>query len=138
MVVLSLLNIGSTTALTAMFALTTSTLYVSYLIPIVLLVMKRLRKDHIAFGPWTLGRWGLPVNIFAILFGILVCIFVPFPTILPVTAQNMNYCGPVFGGLMILLPFYWRIKGRHTFKGPLQELLEPRNRRSSNSEAHLS
>jgi len=120
-----------------MFALTTSSLYISYLIPIILLVMKRFRKEPITFGPWTLGRWGMPVNLFAIVFGIFVCIFVPFPTILPVTAENMNYCGPVFVGLIILLMFDWMVRGRVKFTGPLKELLEPRNRRSSSS-AHLS
>jgi len=134
-VVLSLLNVASTTALTAMFALTNSSLYISYLIPIILLVMKRSRGEPIAFGPWTLGRWGMPVNLFAIVFGVFVCIFVPFPTILPVTAENMNYCGPVFGGLIILLLIDWMIRGRAKFTGPLKELLEPRNRRSS-SNAH--
>jgi choline transport protein len=98
--------------------------------------MKRFRKEPIAFGPWTLGRWGMPVNIFAILFGTLVCIFVPFPTILPVTANNMNYCGPVLGGLIILLLFDWMFRGRRTFRGPLKELLEPKIRRGSTT-AHL-
>lgn len=120
-----------------MFALTNSTLYVSYIIPILLLVMKRIRKEPIAFGPWTLGKWGLPVNIFAIVFAVFICIFVPFPTILPVTAINMNYCGPVFGGLIILLLLDWVFRGRRTFRGPLKELLEPRARRSS-STAHLA
>lgn len=135
-VLLSLINIASTTALTAMFALTTSTLYISYLIPIILLVMKRIRKEPIAFGPWTLGRWGMPVNLFSIVFGTFVIIFVPFPPVLPVTAENMNYCGPVFVGLIILLIFDWMVRGRITFTGPLKELLEPRRR--SSSTAHLS
>jgi len=131
-VILSLINIASTTALTAMLALSTQTLYVSYMIPIILVVMKRFRKEPIAFGPWTLGRWGMPVNIFAIAFGTFVIIFAPFPPILPVTADNMNYAGPVFGGLLVLLLIYWVISGRHTFTGPLKELLEPRRRSSSN------
>src|SRR4051794_20512556 len=48
-IALSLLNIASTTALNAMFALTTSSLYISYLIPIVLLLLKRIRQEPITF-----------------------------------------------------------------------------------------
>jgi amino acid transporter len=123
----SFINIGSTMALAAILALTTSSLYISYIIPIVLLVLKRFNRDAepIKFGPWTMGRWGLAVNVYAILFGTFVVIFVPFPSSLPVTAQNMNYAGPVFLGLCVLLVGDWLIRGRRTFTGPLKELLQP-------------
>jgi choline transport protein len=125
-VLLSLINIGSTTALSAILALTTSSIYISYLIPIIMLVIRRFNQDRdpIVFGPWTLGRWGLAINIYAILFGTFICIFVPFPTTIPVTALNMNYCGPVFLGLCILLVFDWLIRGRGRYVGPLKELLQ--------------
>jgi len=136
-ILLSLINIASTTALSAFFALTTASLYISYVIPIVLLIWKRFRKEEIAFGPWTLGRWGMAVNIFAVVYAFFVCIFVPFPPILPVTKDNMNYAAPVLLGLLILLSIDWMIRGRLNFTGPLKELLEPRTRRSS-SNAHMT
>ena len=73
----------------------------------------------------------MAVNIFAIAFAIFVIIFAPFPSMLPVTADNMNYSGPVFGALVVLLLIFWVISGRHKFTGPLKELLEPRRRSSS-------
>ena len=131
---LTIINIFSSTALNAILALATTSLYVSYIIPIILLVMKRLRvrqarngdhEDAIIFGPWSLGRWGMAINIYAIVFGIFVCIFVPFPPIVPVTAENMNYCGPVFLGLILLLCLDWLVRGKKTFTGPvLNELLK--------------
>jgi choline transport protein len=127
-VLLSLINIGSSTALSALLALTNISLYVSYLIPIFLVLLKRLRKEPIQFGPWTLGRWGLAVNLYAIVFGVFVCIFVPFPPIIPVTAENMNYCAPVFLVLIVLLGFDWAFRGRITYTGPLRKLLQPTDR----------
>ena len=127
-ILLSLINIGSTTALNALLALTNISLYISYLIPITLVLMKRLRKEKINFGPWSLGRWGMAVNLYAIVFGVFVCIFVPFPPNLPVTAENMNYCAPVFLGLIVLLGLDWMLRGKIAYKGPLKRLLEPTNR----------
>jgi choline transport protein len=130
-VLLSLINIGSSTALSAILALTTFSLYLSYLIPIILILIKRFNRSDpnpIKFGPWTLGRLGVWVNIYAVVFGILVCIFVPFPPIVPVTAVNMNYSGPVFGALMVFLIFDWVIRGRKKYEGPLKELLEATQR----------
>ena len=46
-------------------------------------------KRPIQYGPWTLGRYGLVINILAIAFCIFLIIFLPFPSELPVTGQNM-------------------------------------------------
>jgi choline transport protein len=127
-VLLSLINIGSSTALNALLALTNISLYISYLVPIFLVLLKRLRKEPLQFGPWTLGRWGMAVNLYAIVFGVFVCIFVPFPPMVPVTAENMNYCAPVFLGLIVLLGFDWVFRGRRSYTGPLKKLLEPADR----------
>lgn len=57
-VLLSLVNIASTTALSAILALTTSSLFISYIIPVVMMARKRIRKEPIAFGPfcaWPMG-----------------------------------------------------------------------------------
>lgn len=132
--ILSLINIASTTALNAILALSTMSLYISYLIPIILLVMKRLHAstdpEPLVFGPWTLGRWGMAINIYAIVFGTFICIFVPFPTIIPVTALNMNYSGPVFMGLCVLLVGDWLFRGRKRYTGPTKELLQLPDQRS--------
>ena len=126
-VLLSLINIGSDTALNAILALSTSSLYISYLIPIILLVFRRFNQNgtSIKWGPWTMGPWvGLAVNIYSIIFGIFIIIFTPFPSMLPVTAENMNYSGPVFGGMAILLIIDWFFRGRDRFKGPLKEQMQ--------------
>ncbi|KAH8700110.1 putative amino acid permease [Talaromyces proteolyticus] len=126
-VLISLINIGSTTALSAILALTTCSLYLSYIIPIILLVVRRFSQssggEPVRFGPWTMGRYGLGVNLYAILFGIFIIVFVPFPTQMPVTAENMNYAGPVFGVMALLLLIDWFMRGRKGFQGPLKELL---------------
>ncbi|KAH1310456.1 hypothetical protein KXX47_006456 [Aspergillus fumigatus] len=122
-VLLSLVNIASTTALSAILALTTSSLFISYIIPVVMMARKRIRKEPIAFGPFALGRWGLAINIYAIVFGVFICTFVSFPTEIPVTATNMNYSGPVFLGVSVLLICDWAVRGRRRFTGPLKELL---------------
>jgi choline transport protein len=137
-VLLSLINIGSSTALSALLALSNISLYISYLIPIILIAIKRVRPSEgpIDFGPWNLGRYGLAVNLYAIVFGVFVCIFVPFPPIVPVTAVNMNYCAPVFLGLVILLGFDWIIRGRSRYTGPLKDLLQPTDRERIGSRSH--
>lgn len=90
MVLLSLINIGSAVAFNAILSLSTLALYVSYLIPIVLLVMKRFRKESIGLGPWNLGRWGLAINLYAVIFGVFVVIWLPFPSVCIPTTSFMR------------------------------------------------
>ncbi|KAJ5546784.1 hypothetical protein N7494_004369 [Penicillium frequentans] len=119
-VLLSVINAASETALSAILALSTSSLYVSYLIPVMLMIIRRVdtSRGPIPFGPWTLGRYGMAINIFALAFGVFVCIFVPFPTQIPVTAANMNWSGPVFLGVVILLVIDWTFRARTKYTGP--------------------
>ena len=123
-VLLSLINIGSSTALNAVLSLSTLGLYVSYLIPISLLFLKRLRREHITYGPFRLGKYGFWINAYAIVFGVYVSIFLPFPGQVPVTAGTMNYAGPVFGVVLILAVLDWVFRGRRYYDGPIQETAE--------------
>ena len=124
-VLLSLINIGSSTALNAIISLSTLALYISYLIPIALLVLKRIKYKSIGpTGPFTLGRWGLPLNVFALVYGVFICIFLPFPSTMPVTAVNMNYASPVFGFVLLFALAYWFIRGKYVYTGPIREISE--------------
>ena len=121
MALLSLINIGSSIALNAILSLSTLALYISYIIPIVLLVMKRLRNEAITYGPWTLGRAGLWINLYAIIFAIFVCIWLPWPYGPAPTASTMNYAGPVFIALVLVALVDWFVRGRKYYAGPTRE-----------------
>jgi choline transport protein len=98
---LQLINIGSTTALYAILSVSTIALYISYMLPILFLLIHRLRAKHIAYGPFKLGPFGILLNIFSLLYGIYILIWLPFPPFLPVTSTNMNYGGPVMGAVIL-------------------------------------
>src|SRR5271170_4669914 len=117
---LNLINLGSTTAFFAIISLNTLALYISYIIPMVFIVMAKLRGDHIPYGPFRLGRWGLPINAFAIIYAIFIAIFLPFPPFLPVTAASMNYGGPVMGFVILFALADWFISGRKRFQVPVK------------------
>jgi choline transport protein len=120
---LSLINIGSTTAFNALISLTTLGFYFSYAIPTVMFAIRRYSVSNpIRFGPWTMGRIGLAVNILAICFCIFLIIFLPFPPYLPVTGTNMNYASPVFAAVMIFATLNYIVRARKKFTGPIKEI----------------
>lgn len=121
---LGLVNIGSSTAFNALTSLALIGHYTSYLLPISLLVLRRFGKKEIPWGPWTLGRWGLPINIVSIAYSILLIVFMVFPPYQPVRAENMNYASVIFGAAILVSTVLWFVYGRRTYWGPVREVIE--------------
>ncbi|KAG4281784.1 hypothetical protein FPRO06_10688 [Fusarium proliferatum] len=132
LMLLSLINIGSTTAFNAILSLAVVSLQASYLLPIILLIWRRLfRPDTLRWGPWRLGKAGLPINIIAVIYLMYTCIFLLFPPYQPITPVNMNYAPVVLGGALVFGCIYWplRVSKRGThFRFPtvhLSHILDP-------------
>ncbi|KAF2838116.1 amino acid transporter [Patellaria atrata CBS 101060] len=115
--IISLLNIGNTAAFSAITALCSLALYVSYFIAIACMLHARYRKQPGLLGGWNLGGYGAYVNAFALLYTTWSIIFLPFPTTLPVDAENMNYAGPIFGMVIIFTITYWFVWARKNWEG---------------------
>jgi choline transport protein len=91
MMLIMLINLESTAALEAILSLSTVGLYLSYLMPITFFMVGRWRGTNPTDASFRLGRWGTPINLFALAFGIFMIIFLPFPSFLPGTWATMNY-----------------------------------------------
>jgi amino acid transporter len=120
-ILLQLINIGSSSALFAILSLATLALYVSYFIPILFVLLHKMRGSPIAYGPFRLGKLGYAVNIFALCFCVFIIVWLPFPPLLPVTAMNMDYAGPVFGAVLIWALFDWFVWGCKRFVLPTKQ-----------------
>ena len=97
-------------------------LYISYLLPILFLTIARLRGDTIRKGPFNLGKFGLPINIFCIIYLVFIILWLPFPPYMPVTAVNMNYGGPVIGLVIIFAILDWFVWGKRRFVPPADKV----------------
>lgn len=109
----------STTAFGAIVALQAMTLCVSYVPPILFVMLRKLRGPPLPPSPFNLGRWGVPVNLFAVVYLIYVIIWMPFPVELPVTSKNFNYAGPLLGAVIIAALLDWFVSGRRRFQIPM-------------------
>ncbi|KAK4502131.1 hypothetical protein PRZ48_005554 [Zasmidium cellare] len=123
---LSIINIGSTTAFNALISLPLISLYISYGIPTLFLLIRKLRGRAPEMGPFNMGRWGVLVNALSVMYILYVLSFVALPTILPVTGNNMNYAGPLVLAVAIIAVTDWVVSGRKRFILP--EDVAARNR----------
>ena len=118
------MNIGSAIAFHGLTSLALIGHYASYLLPITLLVFRRFGRKEVPWGPWRLGRWGLPINLFAMAYSILLIVFMVLPPYQPVNAGNMNYASLIFGAAMLMSIVLWFVYGRKAYWGPVREVIE--------------
>ena len=85
---LNLIGIGSTQTVIAIFNITAPALDLSY---IAVILAHRVYEKRVKFipGPYTLGKWGKPINTVAICWVSFISVVLFFPPVKPVTAENM-------------------------------------------------
>jgi amino acid transporter len=118
-IILSLINIGSTVALLAITTLSTSALLCSYTVSISCVLLKRIRGQPLPSRRWSLGRFGMAINIAALCFLCPLFVFVFFPLTTPVVPNTMNWSCLIFGSVILFATAYYVIHGRKHYIPPV-------------------
>ncbi|KAJ5179279.1 Amino acid/polyamine transporter I [Penicillium capsulatum] len=126
---LGFIYLGSSTAFNAVLSMAVLGMYASYFSPIIFMLIYGRRPSGLVVremgtGMFNLGRrWGPIVNVVALLWLLLAMVFSTFPTVEPVTPDNMNYCIVVTMSWMFLGGlYYYLFGGKKRFTGPVVEL----------------
>ncbi|CEP62442.1 Hnm1p LALA0_S05e05754g [Lachancea lanzarotensis] len=111
-VLLGVLYLASTTAFNSLITGCIMFLLLSYIVPVICLLIK---KRDIKHGPFWLGKFGLFCNIVLLGWTLFSLIFFCFPFVMPVEKDNMNYASVVIVGYLLFSLLYWVFKGRKVF-----------------------
>jgi len=112
----------SGTALTSLAGASVIGLYTSYAAPIFL----RITTGRSTFipGPFSLGRWAVPVGAIAVTWVAYIVVLLFFPPGQTTTAQGMNYSVVIIMGVFIFASLTWVLSARHWFIGPVRTIDE--------------
>ena len=79
-----------------------------------------IAQAQLIWGPWHIpGILGIINNAYACLYMIFVIFWSVWPPATPVDASTMNYSVLVTGGVIMFSIFWYYIRGRKEYKGPL-------------------
>lgn len=90
-VLLGLIFLGSSAAFNAFVGVGVICLGASYAMPVLLSVLDGRREMRDA--PYNLGRWGHPINWFAVVWVLFEIVLFSMPAVIPVTSTSMSECG---------------------------------------------
>ncbi|KAK5080003.1 hypothetical protein LTS08_008914 [Lithohypha guttulata] len=116
---LACINIGSSVALNAITSLGALATLFSYYLTISCIVHRRLAGPPLPHRVWSLGRFGLAINIGSLLFLTPLIFFITWPLVTPVTASTMNWSSVMLVGVFVVASIYYFVKGRKEYEGPV-------------------
>ena len=119
---LALINIGSSTAFSAIISLSVMSVLASYMLPIILILRRRFKREPIRYGPWRLGRWGALANIVGLVYACIAFFFSFWPQAAKVDKVSMNWACVVWGFAMLFCTFWYIVRARHYYRGPIREI----------------
>ncbi|KDQ08717.1 hypothetical protein BOTBODRAFT_118262 [Botryobasidium botryosum FD-172 SS1] len=116
-ILLGLLSFAGDAAIDAIFSISVFGTYIAFGIPISVRFIFS-KTNNFKPGPFTLGRWGFPIALIAVVFMFVINIWQLFPLTRQTDAASMNYSNVVLGSCLIwfYLPKYG---GAHWFTGPV-------------------
>ncbi|KXT08154.1 hypothetical protein AC579_250 [Pseudocercospora musae] len=135
---LALLNLGSSAAFGAIVALSSMAMYFSYFVAIACFFWARVQRA----AELKMGSWDLVTSARRLILGttshtdydIGLCrhmgeyawifVFLPWPNTLPVSASNLNYAGPIFLGCIGFACITWFAWARKNWPGLREEIIE--------------
>ncbi|OAA53276.1 amino acid permease 2 [Cordyceps fumosorosea ARSEF 2679] len=119
-VLLSLIYLGSDVAFYAVISLCTVALLQCYLFSIGCILWRRaFHPETLPPARFSLGSWGLPVNVAAVVFSLWGFFWTFWPEEYPVTLAGFNWASVIFVGTLALALVNYYSGGRHKYHGPV-------------------
>ncbi|GKU08632.1 hnm1-choline permease [Fusarium langsethiae] len=116
---LSLINIGSAVALNSITSLATTSLLSSYIVSIGCMIWRRSTNSPLLKSKFSLGRWGLAVNIVSEAFLIIIFVLAFMPGNPNPSPSEMNWSILIYGVVAVFSVGYYLFRGTHRYEGPV-------------------
>ena len=117
---LGLVYLGSTTAFNAILSMAVLGMYMSYVLPIIYMLLYGRGAAGLLRGPFQMSRAvGTCVNTVAIIWLIVAMFFSTWPNFYPVTKDNMNYSTVVLAGWLLVGSIMYLTTCRTKYEVPI-------------------
>ena len=88
--------------------------------PLVVRIWGRCRGEQEINSAFSLGSYGMLMNVTGLLYLVFAVVTFNFPSVSPVTAENMNYTSAAVGVSVIIAALTCFTTGQKAYTGPQQ------------------
>jgi choline transport protein len=124
LVVVSLLNFGGSEVFNSIVGLIGGAVGLTYSLSIGCVLWRRLYGDPLPPARWSLGRYGVAINIVAVLYESFSVVVSFFPLFSKVDAKSMNWGIAMFGGVAVLCAVNYFVYARRVYRGPVVNVVK--------------
>jgi len=117
-IALCTINLASSIAFNIIISANLVALLSVYMISIGCVLLRRLRRQPLPPARWSLGRWGLPVNMFAFAYAGFALVFSCFPVEAHVTLETANWAPLILTTVLAAALLLYFLHGRTRYEGP--------------------
>ena len=119
--VIALIVIGSSAAFNVILSFGNAGLYSSYIICLICLIYRRCdRSISLPATQFSLGKYGLVVNIISLCYLLVGFVFSMFPAVPNPAPVEMNWASLMFGAILLLAFIWYFVKARFEYDGPVE------------------
>ncbi|EMD93073.1 hypothetical protein COCC4DRAFT_196681 [Bipolaris maydis ATCC 48331] len=119
-IILSLINIGSDVAFNAIISLNVVALMITYMFSIGAVLYRRIvHPELLPSCRWSLGKWGVPVNIGGFLYSTHAFFWCFWPESTPVEPESFNWAVVMFAAVALFSGVDYAVRARKQYKGPV-------------------
>jgi amino acid transporter len=117
---MGLIYLGSSVAFYAIASLFTVALLQCYCLSIGCVLWRRIyHPDTLPHAQFSLGKYGVPINAIAIIYGVWTFFWAFWPQSYPVTAENFNWAVVLFVTALLGALVHYALVGRFRYHGPV-------------------
>ena len=124
---LALLNLGSAVAFYALTGLTVAGFYSTFMVSASIMLWRRITvpTSKIAWGPFRLGPFGVPVTVIALFYSFIGWFFSFWPPVAgpALNKETFNWSMVVYFSVLFIAMVHWVVRARHIYTGPKVELV---------------
>lgn len=123
-VLLSLINIGSLVAFNAIISLNVAALMYTYAVSISCVMYRKIAcPETLPSRRWSLGRYGLAINITGLLYVLFALFWSFWPPSPSPKARDFNWSVVIFAGVFIMSLLMYMVQGKRHYVGPVVTIL---------------
>lgn len=119
-ILLSLINIGSDAAFNAIVSLNLVSLMITYMTSIGCVLYRRIyHPELLPRCRWSLGKWGVPINAFALFYSTFSFFWCFWPQSTPTDTVDFNWSVLMFVAIIVISVIDWFVRARKVYVGPV-------------------